>query len=1604
MAGILDYLDEIASDVHIAAQWQDRKTAILNGAKFYDDPTNLRNITTGIALYPGIPFGVLDSIARSGQDFRNPAITPLIASSYQRELEAGNYRNDTTAPSYAAGQANKGTYNTQSSPDNAQSMEDQLKQEGFVDKNGNLVRPTPKRYSESRGWYYNSASDEAKDKKFFQIVDEIAKSQSPDKKNPDNLIPYIDPIDGRSVFYPKTGLTSADPTAVKAAGRGPGLNFSDLPVIGSHLKGLDAGLANARNHAVDWISNYHSTVHVPGTPQPNIEGFSSQPSIKDDIRFGSEAAYAPLQEVVGAGRSLYQSGLLTPGRLLSGDYQPPHFTAQSDLMLHLRNPQLSTGSGFFIDPESEVARKRRQVESQFGQIRGHNMTAGRMVGNVVGNLIPNQSVDDVAYNMVSGGIDAAIQMYADPVAAFGGEAAKLSEAKRIFIPENYEEEAGLFKGLRNTFNGTKWSAFTETPHGTAVLDALTNYNDTVPGATRLKLWQIMGQQHDPQLIDHIFNTHTRAETYNLMRDVIGTQIRNTNELSKIPGALGDEALMKLYTNTSQGLRESRLTSRFFDFLPANSFKSSSRLDTATQLMRFGKLGGMNDESLAFIFDKVAKGQYKEDNYRAMIDMMDMEQGVLENAGVASKAARRTLTQAYSKNIEDALHQLQDEVASDTPLRDNVLINGQNVQSIKAELLLEHLQDNVPLPDINRIRRAMRDPKYRWLTTKMNPEDIGQQRWPAASVLHLTEDYWKPLMLVGRFPAWVSRVVGEEQLRMVTAGLDNVFNHPISAFSSVIGKGNVSPKVSVAGNEWDDVQAMQDALVRGNGGNIRRAGGTRNVPKMFSKLDAETYDQYVNAWANQLAAVIRSPETNQMMNSNVEETVNWLFRGDQAEILGRLRAAEPGKFNSKADALNWFENVLADRVHVLTGDDPELIDALKTQQFRGQSVFDDKGAMGVNKKFKRALYDKVEESGPLFVKGFEPTDSGYMRKQNAAVDWLFSHTMTPATNKFSRGSASHQYQWRHAIDMAPFATKDVQDAMLANAEKAGLSNRMMKALKFKTRTAGDKIDSIEMMEELSSGYAVDSTKRLLYDFSRRGLVSEQIKLLSPFANAYQELLSTYPKIILGKQYGLAGKIGKAVQVSSVANKIIRGARANGWFMKNQFGDEVFTFPFTEGITSALAGAPVPLTGSVKGLNMVGSSVFPGVGPAAAIPLASILDGKPGAWHDVEQFILPYGAPGEKNPTDLFNIFSYTPAWMAKAALAASQGPPPGLDKVPGANFLWPSKAMAVWDNNSWMSSQVSVMQYLATTGNYDLSTRQGLMKIQEDARRDAKNLWWIRAGMQFFAPTAPQFNFLAQDKRGNLVAQEAVAHEFYAHLADHMSLDDASMAILKKYGPQMFSMVVPHTRAITYAIPRTREAGEWVDAHQKIVEQFPASYGFFAPQHGTFDYSVVVRQIAKGNTKVLTPSAWLNLRNETLKTMALNYVSDQIGNSPTQQQTNYLRNIRIQLDDELPSSTVDIPQKPSTDEVIKELQDAVQVKELANTNAGKGIAAYLQARDIAMNQAKAYDPNLAGFQSSQALYGTRQWLSQVGHQIMSQDKDFETVWNSVFSRELDPELR
>jgi len=210
-------------------------------------------------------------------------------------------------------------------------------------------------------------------------------------------------------------------------------------------------------------------------------------------------------------------------------------------------------------------------------------------------------------------------------------------------------------------------------------------------------------------------------------------------------------------------------------------------------------------------------------------------GAIDNAIERIKPGDETLYTA--QELRTVVEDISDEIANSKDLSKRVQIN--KVPKATAHLISEYFdQGFIPMPDARmfiRVFRPMRDLMLRLSGRAKNISTEDYERLLAKPVANLAElalkedktametiklvvkkarvnvkktsddseivnltegmltmigdgymqRLWKPSILLR--PAWVLRVVGEEQLRMWAADLDNMFAHPFSAFAWVLGR-------------------------------------------------------------------------------------------------------------------------------------------------------------------------------------------------------------------------------------------------------------------------------------------------------------------------------------------------------------------------------------------------------------------------------------------------------------------------------------------------------------------------------------------------------------------------------------------------------------------------------------------------------------------------------------------------------------------------------------------------------------------------------------------------------------------------------------------------
>lgn len=1275
---------------------------------------------------------------------------------------------------------------------------------------------------------------------------------------------------------------------------------------------------------------------------------------------------APQQELQGFARNVIGASRGKPVNWLE---------SQSDLGIVLgaaaQGRPLDSGSGFFVDPDSEVARERRAREATRGQIGGHNITLGRYLADTV------TEPDTTPFNVLSGVVDAGMQL-ADPTALAAGQLGKIRLARDLFSPAVPDTATGLIAGFRRAVDGPTAAAWLDSSDGIKAIDALTT--ETSPA----RIWIAMNRRTDPRLAARFARTRSSHETRTLLEDVIGTQIRKKSELEATTANLSNDPLLVGMNRLNPRISQSRM----FRWMPTDQLDTTDPRQFATQLERHMINAGVPEAVQLEILDEVATSVGRNGMYKAATRAMEHEAGILVSMGIEKTQAAR-LTRLFNDTFDSELQGLVDEVGEDVPVWTKMQLGGGSVEVPGPHLPLEHISRYIPLPDPRAIRRLTSNKALRFLTVNKAPETFGQARFPIALLDFVTQDIWKTTTLLGRFPAWVTRVVGESQVRMAAGGLDSMFRHPIDYFGYALGrKGTLTP----SGATIDDIEEFQRSLTATHGGWLNRPGVTMsNKPRLFKKAKADPVD-FRNAWADQLALLSFDPIAKRMLNEGHDATKAWLLTTfDGHKVRRDLMQAHPGNLMDEA-SIDDYLHTITRRITIMTGGDTDLVEAIKFGKVNvdGKDVSIFHNVNRTNPKFASYL-DSYLDAAPQAIKGFDfdvrRGGINFPERWNQGVDKMFAMTMGFADNLWDRAPTFKQFLWQHTRELMPYASVRQQGIILKNARAANLPARVIKSLERAAKHSAGDLGAKEI-DMLARGYAADSAKRLLYDLAEKGQLADAMRIIAPFANAYQEIFGAWSKLlndIAGP--GITGKVVGGVKLARRTQQLIEGARGEdfgsvvgapageGFFFKDEFGEEVFVIPGSQFLTQSLTGTPVPLTGSVQGLNMMGN-IIPGLGPVAAIPTAWMIQDKP-EFDGIHDLILPYGAPGEKTPDEATQILTYAPPWVKRAFDAASNGG---------------------YDQRQYMNAQKDVMAYLYSTGEYDTSTREGMQELLHDAKKKTRNLYWIRSFAQFFAPTTPAYRFLIEDKTGTLLATAVLTEDYYD--LQEQDYETAGQAFMERYGTDAILAIIPQSGASTYGIPRNQEQNAFVLNHPGVKADFPSTYGFFLPQSEEFDYDVYLKSFLSGEREDLSAEQWLNLANNMRGDMLYRQYVDKLGGRTDEAARAYLRKVRQRIYEEFPSGPTGLPEKPDTAAMVRELYKAANDSTILDTDAGQGLALYIKYRDKAIDQARALEHETSNglLSGSKDLEGTRVWLNRVAQRVIDEHPDFQLMWDIVFSRE------
>lgn len=779
--------------------------------------------------------------------------------------------------------------------------------------------------------------------------------------------------------------------------------------------------------------------------------------------------------------------------------------------------------------------------------------------------------------------------------------------------------------------------------------------------------------------------------------------------------------------------------------------------------------------------------------------------------------------------------------------------------------------------------------------------LGQSRMPIAALDWVQDTLWKPSVLLRL--AWPIRVIGEEQLRMAASGMESMFHDPLSYISWAIGRKGAD---DILGTPLDEWQRFSEALTTRTGGwtdsmRWRRTGEWRS----FLANNAQDNEGYTTAWANELAKLSSSriaPLIADIGGENGYATIDDLIealwsgklRGIQEDLvkanpaLGVRRqpgmptwterfyeAQRSGSTDLPIETLDdWVESIEI-RLRIATNYEPTLLQAVRSGKMDvptalGSRVIriDSPGTARLEQDFLAHLRGLKADHGPSAVAGPVMT-ADRLSRGDTVVDSMFALLMGRPTNYLSRAPVFKQMYWSRAEEMIGFATPRAQREIIGAAREAGIEAKVIRDLERAARSQHG-LASLEEIDMIAKGHALDDTKWLLYDLSEKSNFFDAARLIFPFGEAWKEVLSRWASIVPNNPKTLLraeefmdearsntainrhtdtvtgfidrGLVPVARFVNRVADPLVPDgmtrysdtdispyADGRGFFWENQWGEQVFTYPGSMWMTDRLIGVPIPLTGRAQGLSLA-TEVLPGFGLAIQMPAQWILAAKPG-WGDarvpgmgqsLRELLLPFGT----DPSWWSTIAP--PAWrMAHVAALGAES---------AGGWLGPISAAARWIEDSpesdraWAATTGDMARYLSSTGDYPVDDPDAQERLWNDAAARAAPFFLVQALGKFSAPSSPSPDWLVEDTDGTLVRADYLASEWQRMLVEHTGdYYGAMAAFMNAHGEDNHLIMQPKSVEITMNVPLDPTGYDWTLDNEDIVDRYPRTFGFLAPE-------------------------------------------------------------------------------------------------------------------------------------------------------------------------------
>lgn len=338
--------------------------------------------------------------------------------------------------------------------------------------------------------------------------------------------------------------------------------------------------------------------------------------------------------------------------------------------------------------------------------------------------------------------------------------------------------------------------------------------------------------------------------------------------------------------------------------------------------------------------------------------------------------------------------------------------------------------------------------------------------------------------------------------------------------------------------------------------------------------------------------------------------------------------------------------------------------------------------------------------------------------------------------------------------------------------------------------------LRRIEARSREYALGETRNLLYDLAESSQLGRTLRFISPFYNAWQEVLTRWTGLAIENPAFIARA------------RLIWQSPEKAGIVSIEDGQEYLTIPLPEWATDLRALRGVKTKNAVsfnkQSFNMVLQGL-PGFGPAVQIPTNEIVKNRP-ELEDSVKSILPYGST-----TDTLGLIM--PA-TAKRAFSLAKGD----------------------EDRSYRNAQLRI--YFDKVVDYNLGKRD-TQPTWEEAKKETDAFYRLRTFASFTLPAAPTFLSPYQAYIDSFrQAQQRYSEDKSALSDGEGNIRTPDEWFLDTYGKEYFALTQAVSKSVD-GIPPTIEKYEERKKYADLVEKYPELGGLIVGYDGAGEFSTAV---------------------------------------------------------------------------------------------------------------------------------------------------------------------